>query len=122
MNSSITSFINPMSSPKNEHRKTQFKEIIFNNSNAEEDVDRAKTVGHNFNYGDNKQMLYREFVKIYLKIKFEKLDVEHSGQKINQNIVWKEALRLGIPRSQWKEFILDELKNFKKYKDSKKEK
>ena len=63
----------------------------------------------------NSKVLYREFVKMFLKIKFEKLDNDHVGQKISQNSVWEEVQKQNIPKEKWKDFILNELKNYKKY-------
>ena len=60
---------------------------------------------------------YRSFVKIFLKIKFEKLENDHLGQKISQNIIWNEVIKQKIGSDKWKEFILKELKEYKKYKD-----
>jgi hypothetical protein len=48
-------------------------------------------------------------------VKFENLHSRHRGQNIQQTLVWKEALRRNIPKSQWEEFIIDELKNTQKY-------
>lgn len=65
---------------------------------------------------------YRDFVKLFLKIKFEKLDNEHSGQKISQDDIWLQAVQSKVPCHKWKQFILNELKNYKKYIDLKRKK
>lgn len=70
----------------------------------------------------NSKALYREFVKMFLKIKFEKLDNEHYGQKVSQNIIWEEVQTKDIPKDKWKEFILGELKNKKNYESIKNKK
>lgn len=80
--------------------------------------DRTNTVG-NLGKPFRTQVSYREFVKIFLKLKFEKLDMDHPGQKVGQDLVWKEVIKQQIPFEKWKEFILDELKSYKKYTDKK---
>ena len=76
-------------------------------------------VGASKNEKTNSKELYREFVKIFLKIKFEKLENDHFGQKISQNSIWEEVQRLNITKDNWKDFILNELKDYKKYNKSK---
>ena len=76
-------------------------------------------VGASKNEKSNSKELYREFVKIFLKIKFEKLENDHFGQKISQNSIWEEVQRLNITKDNWKDFILNELKDYKKYNKSK---
>ena len=58
---------------------------------------------------------YKEFTKMYLKVKFEQLYNKHEGQNIPQNAIWKEALRLNKKKEEWADFILTELKNVEKY-------
>ena len=52
-----------------------------------------------------------------MKTKFEKIDIDHPGQKINQNMVWQEVIKEKIPLEKWKDFILNELKDYKKYNE-----
>lgn len=61
------------------------------------------------------KVMYKEFVKVFLKVKFENLHSQHKGQNVQQTLVWKEALRRNIPKSQYEEFIIEELKNSSKY-------
>ena len=61
------------------------------------------------------KLMYKEFVKVFLKVKFENLHSQHRGQTVQQNLVWKEALRKNISRNQYEEFIIEELKNASKY-------
>jgi hypothetical protein len=63
----------------------------------------------------NPKLLYKEFVKIFLKVKFETLHGRHKGQSIQQNLVWKEAIKQNIQQSDWEQFITEELKNTNKY-------
>jgi hypothetical protein len=63
----------------------------------------------------NPKLQYKEFVKIFLKVKFETLHGRHKGQSIQQNLVWKEAMKQNIQQSDWEQFITDELKNTNKY-------
>lgn len=123
MNSMNSGFNSDVSSPKNQGRLTFMKKNLI-----EEEIDkRANTVGtfNPENKVKNSKTLYREFVKMFLKIKFEKLDNEHIGQKVSQQAVWEEVQNHNVPKDKWKEFILSELKNYKKYetmKEPKKEK
>ena len=57
---------------------------------------------------------------MFLKIKFEKLDNDHLGQKISQKTIWEQVQRQNIPNDLWKDFILKELKDYKKYVTKKK--
>ncbi len=59
--------------------------------------------------------LYQDFVKIMLKVKFEKFNNTHSGQKIPEKILFKECIRLNIPKSNWTDFIIGELQQPHKY-------
>jgi len=58
---------------------------------------------------------YKEFTKMYLKVKFEQLYNKHEGQNIPQNVIWNEVIKQAIPKSEWPDFILKELKNLEKY-------
>ncbi len=53
---------------------------------------------------------YRDFVRIYLKIKFEKLYKNHKGSTRDKNAIWKEITNKKIPQKQWTSFIFEELK------------
>jgi hypothetical protein len=65
-------------------------------------------------YPDVKKM-YQEFVKIMLKVKFEKFNNTHSGQKIPEKLLFKECLKNKIPRKDWHDFIVVELQQPSKY-------
>jgi hypothetical protein len=65
----------------------------------------TETVKHNF----------RDFAKIYLKVKFEKMNNTHRGQTISDKILWKQIKEQCIPYEKWTEFVLFELNNYKKY-------
>ena len=58
---------------------------------------------------------YKEFAKMFLKIKFENLSNSHKGQKIKEKQIWTEVQKQGVRKSQWQSFIMQELGNFKKY-------
>jgi len=125
MSSSYSSVSNfDFTSPKSVDRMTYTNTLSnFSGRGSNEVIrhERANSVGMTSNSTNkNKQGNYRDFVKLFLKTKFEKLDVDHSGQKINQNTIWDEVVKHNIPRESWKEFILNELKNFKKYNIEKK--
>ena len=114
-------FDSDMSSPKNQ-RLSFLRESSASKMSSDDDKEiRPNTVGVFNNDKFNSRGLYREFVKMFLKIKFEKLDNDHFGQKISQNFIWEQVQKQCIPKDKWKDFILAELKNFKKY-DTKKKK
>lgn len=66
---------------------------------------------------DPKEMknLYREFVKLVLKVKFEVFNGNHPGQKISERILFNECLSKQISRNQFREFIINELNQPEKY-------
>lgn len=59
--------------------------------------------------------IYQEFVKLTLKIKFEKLHNSHKGHEIPEKALFRECSKLSIPRKEWFDFIFNELQNTKKY-------
>jgi hypothetical protein len=59
--------------------------------------------------------LYQEFVKTMLKVKFEKIHNTHKGQEIPEKLLFKECIKQSIPQSEWRDFIIQELKNPSKY-------
>lgn len=63
----------------------------------------------------NLKQLYQEFVKIMLKVKFEKIHNSHTGQAIPEKILFKECMQQNIPKNKWHEFIVNEFKNTSKY-------
>ncbi len=58
---------------------------------------------------------YMQFLKILLKIKFQKLHNSHLGQQIPAKPVYEEAKRQNIPQENWQDFILNEIKQPQKY-------
>jgi len=91
---------------------SNYEEDKFNTSKNTIEVSRSNSI---LSPQRSEKDLYREFVKLFLKIKFEKIDIEHSGQLIDQKALWGEALKLKIQKNGWKDFILTEIKNPKKY-------
>jgi hypothetical protein len=57
---------------------------------------------------------YQEFVKIMLKVKFEKIHNTHRGQEVSERDLFYECERQNIDQSQWREFIISVLKDPKK--------
>jgi len=64
---------------------------------------------------DSGKQDYKEFTKLYLKVKFEQLYNKHEGQNIPQHAIWTEVVRNNIPKNEWAEFIYKELKSIDKY-------
>ena len=58
---------------------------------------------------------YMQFLKIFLKIKFQKLHNSHMGQQIPVKPIYVEAKKLNMPQENWPDFILEELKQPQKY-------
>lgn len=63
---------------------------------------------------------YRDFAKIMLKIKFEKLNNLHRGQSTSEKDVWNEVKRQNVPYKDWSDFIFKELNNIEKYEPNNK--
>jgi len=61
--------------------------------------------------------LYQDFVKVVLKVKFEKIHNTHKGQDVPEKILFKECIKRNIPESEWSEFIQNELKYPEKYSE-----
>lgn len=59
--------------------------------------------------------LYQDFVKICLKVKFEKLHNTHHGREVPDKVLFKESIKRGIRESDWPSFVLSELQNPHKY-------
>ena len=58
---------------------------------------------------------YMQFLKILLKIKFQKLHNSHMGQQIPAKPVYLEAKRMNITIDNWPDFIFAEIKQPHKY-------
>jgi hypothetical protein len=74
-----------------------------------------------FNTKDQREQ-YKEFVKVFLKVKFEHLNSKHAGQSIQQSKVWKEIQKKQVKQDDWERAILDELNTHGKYDSPKKNK
>jgi hypothetical protein len=59
--------------------------------------------------------LYKNFVKVLLKIKFEKLKNDHPGQRIPEKVLFQECLRMEVPEGKYDSFLEEELNNWQKY-------
>lgn len=117
--------MNSFNSESNQIRDFDRKPLFTKSSSLTNDDNCSEDNEDNKIYGLSKNQTlgnYRDFVKLFLKIKFEKLDNEHSGQKINQDIIWQQACKAKVPSNMWKQFILNELKNYKKYNEMRKKK
>ncbi len=58
---------------------------------------------------------YQEFVKVMLKVKFEKIHNTHKGQEISEKDLFYECVdRLKLEPSQWQSYIIDILRDPKK--------
>lgn len=71
---------------------------------------------HNLSQDEIKN-LFKQFSKLLIKVKFEKILSSHPGQKIPEKILFKECVRNKISKKHWDSFILDELNNYLKYTD-----
>jgi hypothetical protein len=61
---------------------------------------------------------YQEFVKVMLKVKFEKIHNTHKGQEISEKDLFYECVdRLKLEPSQWQAYIIDILRDPKKCQD-----
>lgn len=52
---------------------------------------------------------YKTFCNLVLKIKFEKLPPDHPALKINEKLLWDQAIKQNIEPSNWKDFIFKEM-------------
>jgi len=87
--------------------------------NKENDMNAANNSnGSSFFSGASEsemKKLYKEFVKIMLKLKFEKIPTSHMGQKIPEKLLFKECTKREVPQENWSEYILEELTHPEKY-------
>lgn len=58
---------------------------------------------------------YREFARLVLKTKFERLNSKSPGQEVQEKLLWNEVNKQKVPVELWESFILKELQDFKKY-------
>ena len=75
---------------------------VWNAKETEKDI-KASTVG------SQRVPTKKDFIKTFLKVKFEKMHVSHKGQDTDHNILWKEVLREKIPESEWNEYVFARL-------------
>lgn len=59
--------------------------------------------------------IYQNFVKIVLKVKFEKLHNSHRGREIPEKLLFKECIKRDIAEADWYGFIYNELQIPQKY-------
>lgn len=92
----------------------EMTDIPIISENKNKDFDKYGNVIY-----DPKKM-YQDFVKVCLKVKFEKLHNTHSGRDVPEKILFKECLKKEILQSEWYSFILNELQSPHKYSQYKK--
>jgi len=83
---------------------SSFKDLKINDSIAKNNSEIVK-----------EKARYMQFLKILLKIKFQKLHNSHMGQQIPAKPVYEEAKRQNISQENWQDFILNEIKQPQKY-------
>ena len=101
---SMASSVSVSSFANNEEFVSNFKEMKINESIAKNDPSIVK-----------EKARYMQFLKVLLKIKFQKLHNSHMGQQIPAKPVYDEAKRQNIPQENWQDFILNEIKQPQKY-------
>jgi len=92
--------------------------VISENDVNNSTLDRKSETSNNQKVYVDQKSLYKEFVKVFLKVKFEQLHNDHKGQKVSQRDVWKEIIQRNINQNNWADFIYNELKNPNKYDKS----
>lgn len=90
----------------------------YTNENMKEDEISPPKNGQNIQAVNDTKRMYQEFTKIVLKVKFEKIHNTHSGQDISEKVLYKECMRQNIPKSEWRDFVINELKQPQKYINS----
>jgi len=74
-----------------------------------------KSILNSSGSSDDMKKQYKEFVKIFLKVKFEKIHSTHHGQQIPEKVLFSKCISDDIPQKEWGDFILKELKQPNKY-------
>jgi hypothetical protein len=93
---------------------TDFQNDACNDN--EINIDFFNTKNFIFKNDENElKKLFKEFVKVLLKIKFEKFSNTHPGLKIPERALFKECLKKEVPTSKYEEFIIAELNQPEKY-------
>ncbi len=98
-------------------RNINFNQSETNNSDNNErlsNLNNVSVLSANSNTPEMKK-LYQEFVKTFLKVKFEKIHNSHKGQQISEKILFKECISQNVPQNEWADFIVSELKQPAKY-------
>jgi hypothetical protein len=86
-----------------------------NTLNLMSDSETPKSVNSSKRSEMDKKRKYQEFVKIMLKVKFEKIHNTHKGQEISERDLFIECVeKQKVDQSQWQAFIIDVLKDPKK--------
>ncbi len=88
--------------------KNSIKLIPFNSSSN-------SNLNSSNSSNEMKQQKYKEFVKILLKVKFEKLHSTHHGQQIPERVLFMKCIYENVPQEEWADFILKEMKQPNKY-------
>jgi hypothetical protein len=103
-NQSVKSEVSDCTSMTSNNSVTSFKEEV--------NLKPADFSGNSISVKQNDK---KEFIKMALKIKFEKLHNTHKGQQVSEKALYEECLKQGIAKSKWGEFILQELNTPGKY-------
>ena len=83
---------------------SSFKQSKINETIAKNDPNKQK-----------EKARYMQFLKIFLKIKFQKLHNSHLGQQIPAKPVYELANEKNVPNQGWQDFILAEIQQPQKY-------
>ena len=90
---------------------TQSQEIISSvNQNK-----ICETIAKNNPDKQKEKARYMQFLKIFLKIKFQKLHNSHLGQQIPAKPVYELANEKNLTTKEWQDFILSEIQMPHKY-------
>ncbi len=83
---------------------SNFKKIDINETIAKNDPEKVR-----------EKARYMQFLKVLLKIKFQKLHNSHLGQQIPAKPIYEEAKSQNVSQEKWQDFILNEIKQPQKY-------
>jgi len=98
-----------------EDKDDKYKENVLSFRNKEQDINYPKILYVNPESDKNK---YKQFLQVFLKVKFEHFHNTNISQQINAKDVWnvwKISKNKSIDLSNMKAYILNELKNTDKY-------
>lgn len=115
-NMSIRSFNSELSNStfRMSTKSVDFESLQANLSSSKNSFFTNKIEPNQPSQEDVKKM-YKNFVKVVLKIKFEKMKNNHPGQKIPEKVLFHECLKLEVPQDKFEVFIEEEINNFEKY-------